>query len=117
MDKTSPLPDANSEGAAMAATEAEPKRVAKKFAPWVVQTSPWMSGEISAPSVEEFLEANPDGLARLYVQAFPLSAHSARSNALPVTCGSSETQWHDSTQTRPAPGRPQPERRHSAAHP
>jgi len=48
------------------------ERIAKKFATWIMQTSPWVNGEIRAKSVEEFLDAEPDGLARLYVQAFPL---------------------------------------------
>lgn len=48
------------------------ERIAKKFAPWIMQTSPWVGGEIRAQSVEEFLDADPAGLARLYLQAFPL---------------------------------------------
>lgn len=48
------------------------ERIAKKFSAWLKQTSPWRSCEISAASVEEFLEGDPDGLACLYVQAFPL---------------------------------------------
>jgi len=48
------------------------ERIAKKFAPWIMQTSPWVGGEIRAQSVEEFLDADPVGLARLYLQAFPL---------------------------------------------
>jgi len=47
-------------------------RIAKKLATWIMQTSPWVNGEIRANSVEEFLDTHPDGLARLYVQAFPL---------------------------------------------
>ena len=47
------------------------ERIAKKFAFWVMQTSPWTNGEIGAPSVEEFLEAEPDALAHLYMQAYP----------------------------------------------
>lgn len=47
-------------------------RIATKFAMWVMQTSPWANGEIRARSVEEFLDADPRGLERLYVQAFPL---------------------------------------------
>ena len=38
----------------------------------IMQTSPWVNGEIRAKSVEEFLDAEPDGLAHLYVQAFPI---------------------------------------------
>lgn len=48
------------------------ERIAKKLATWIMQTSPWVNGEIRAKSVDEFLDTHPDGLARLYVQAFPL---------------------------------------------
>jgi len=48
------------------------ERIARKFATWIMQTSPWVNGEIRAKSVEEFFDSHPDGLARLYVQAFPL---------------------------------------------
>ncbi|HLS57171.1 MAG TPA: hypothetical protein VK052_13925 [Zeimonas sp.] len=48
------------------------ERIAKKFATWIMQTSPWVNGEIRAKTVDEFLDTHPDGLARLYVQAFPL---------------------------------------------
>lgn len=37
-----------------------------------MRTAPWTNGEIDALSVEEFLEAEPDGLARLYLEAYPL---------------------------------------------
>lgn len=37
-----------------------------------MQTSPWMSGEIRASSVDEYLDANPNGLACLYLQAYPI---------------------------------------------
>lgn len=48
------------------------ERIAKKFAPWIMQTAPWVGGEIRSQSVEEFLDADPVGLVRLYLQAFPL---------------------------------------------
>lgn len=48
------------------------ERIAKKLATWIMQTSPWVNGEIRAKSVEEFLDTHPDALAHLYVQAFPL---------------------------------------------
>lgn len=48
------------------------ERIAKKFASWVMRTSPWTNGEIDALSVEEFLEVEPDGFARLYMEAYPL---------------------------------------------
>jgi len=48
------------------------ERIAKKLATWIMQTAPWVNGEIRAKSVEEFLDTNQDGLARLYVQAYPL---------------------------------------------
>lgn len=47
-------------------------RIARKFARWIMQTSPWVGGEIRAQSVEELLDVDPVALARLYLQAFPL---------------------------------------------
>jgi hypothetical protein len=47
-------------------------RIARKFAAWVMRTSAWMHGNIRASSVEEFLSADPEGLSRLYMQAFPI---------------------------------------------
>lgn len=46
-------------------------RIAVKFEHWVMRTSPWTAGEIQSPSVRSFLASKPDGLARLYFQAFP----------------------------------------------
>jgi len=41
------------------------ERIAKRFARWIMQTSPWVNGEIRAKSVEEYLDTDQGALARL----------------------------------------------------
>jgi hypothetical protein len=48
------------------------ERIAEKFEWSVMRTSPWMEGEIDADSIKEFLESDPNGLSRLYFEAYRL---------------------------------------------